>query len=403
MTVATVHLTASIGGKALWYLTRASGLVSIVLLSATIVLGVVASVGWTTTRWPRFLSQDVHRNLSLLCITFVGVHVVTTVADGYVPIGFLDVVLPFRSAYRPLYLGLGALCFDLLLAVLITSGLRHRIGYGSWRFVHWLAYLCWPIALVHGLGSGTDTPLPVVIAIEVACTIAVLAAFAWRLATGRSLPVNRRMAAAVGTVILMLAVAGFAVLGPLRPGWSHRSGTSSALLAQLAAKNGGGSTASAAPATTTPAATTPATAGSSATTTPGGSGSVSGTTPSVPFTSQVTGRQTQTAPDSRGRIQITLAMHLTNASSTPLTVVLTGTESSGGGVSLSSGTVSFGQYQGTVVGLNGGTVTARVNAPGPETLVINLQIDQRSGALTGSVTGTAGTTGSGTSSGEGDR
>ena len=127
MMYALAPTAAAVGGKAFWYLTRASGVVSIVLLSATILLGIVASVGWTSTRWPRFLSQDVHRNLSLLCIGFVGVHVVTTVADGYVPIGFLDVILPFRSPYRPIYLGLGALCFDLLLAVLITSALRHRI------------------------------------------------------------------------------------------------------------------------------------------------------------------------------------------------------------------------------------------------------------------------------------
>jgi len=379
-TLATVHATATIGGKAFWYLTRASGLVSIVLLSATILLGVVASVGWTTPRWPRFLSQDVHRNLSLLCITFVGVHVVTTVADGYVPIGLVDVILPFRSTYRPIYLGFGALCFDLLLAVLITSGLRHRIGYGSWRFVHWLAYLCWPIALVHGLGSGTDTPLPLVLAVEAACTVVVVAAFAWRLTTGRSLPVARRTAAAIGTVVVMVAVAGFALLGPLRPGWSHRSGTSPALLAQLAARHG--SAAAAVPSTSTPATTTPTTA-------PAGSGTTSGPVPSVPFTSAVGGSQTQTSPDARGIIQITLAMHLQDAASTPLTVVLVGAES-GGGVSLSSGSVTFGPYRGTVVGLNGGTVTARVAAPGPVTLVMNLQIDQQTGALSGSVTGTSG-------------
>jgi hypothetical protein len=58
----------------------------------------VASVGWTTERWPRFLSQSLHRNLSLLCMVFIGIHVVTTVADGYVPIGLLDAVVPFRTA-----------------------------------------------------------------------------------------------------------------------------------------------------------------------------------------------------------------------------------------------------------------------------------------------------------------
>ena len=379
MTYALAPAAAAIGGKAFWFLTRASGVVSIVLLSATILLGIVASVGWTSTRWPRFLSQDVHRNLSLLCIGFVGVHVVTTVADGYVPIGFLDVILPFRSPYRPIYLGLGALCFDLLLAVLITSALRHRIGYGSWRFVHWLAYLCWPIALVHGLGSGTDTPLPLVLGVEVACTAAVLAGFAWRLLAGRSLPITGRMAAAVGTIMVMLAITAFALLGPLRPGWSHRSGTSAALLTQLAAKNGGAT------------ATTPTTAANGgATTTPATTPGATSTVPRAPFTSLVTGTQSQTAPDSRGIVQITLAMHLQNTAATPLNVVLLGSEATGGGVSLSSGTVAFGTYRGRVVGLNGGTITAQVSDPSPTTLVINLRINQQSAAITGTVTGTAG-------------
>jgi len=378
--IAAATTLTAVGGKAFWFLTRASGLVAIVLLSATLVLGVVSSVGWTTERWPRFVSQDVHRNLSLLCIAFVGVHVVTTVVDGYVPIGFIDVVLPFRSSYRPIYLGLGALGFDLLLAVLITSGLRQRIGYASWRFVHWLAYLCWPIALIHGLGSGTDTPLPVVLFVEVVCTAAVVAAFAWRLLTGRALPVGGRAAAAVGTVVLMLGIAAFAAIGPLRPGWSHRSGTSPAVLAELAKKNGSASVA--APATTP----TTAPAGSSGASAPTGGGSV----PSVPFTSQVTGAQTQSQPDAQGNIQITLAMHLSDSASTPLTIVLTGQESAGGGVSLSSGTVTYGTYTGTVVGLNGGTVTMHVSAPAPTTLVANLQINQQTGALSGSVSGTGG-------------
>ena len=376
---ASAHLLGAVGGTALWYLTRASGVVAIVLLSATLILGVVASVGWTTERWPRFVSQDVHRNLSLLCIVFVGVHVVTTVLDGFVPIGFVDAVLPFRSSYRPIYLGLGALGFDLLLAVLVTSALRHRIGYGSWRFVHWLAYLSWPIALIHGLGSGTDTPLPVVLFVEAACTAAVLAAFAWRLTTGRSLPIARRAAAGIAAVVVTLAIAGFAAVGPLRPRWSHRSGTSAAVLAQIAAHFAG--------TTAAPAATTPATA--PAATTPSGSGTSSGQLPAVPFTTQLTGRQTQTSPDAQGNIQITLGMHLQDASTTPLTIVLTGQES-GGGVSLSSGTVTYGTYSGSVIGLNGGTVTCSVQAPGPVNLVVQLQINQQSGALSGAVTGSSG-------------
>jgi len=374
VTTGVVPTSVAVGGKAFWYLTRASGLVALVLLSATILIGVVASVGWTTERWPRFLSQDVHRNLSLLCLAFLGVHVATTVLDGYVPIGLLDVFVPFRSPYRPLYVGLGALGLDLLLAVLITSALRHRIGYGSWRFVHWLAYLCWPIAVIHGLGSGTDTQLPVVLAVEAACTAAVLGAFAWRMTTGRALPSGGRAAAGVGALVATLVIAGFAALGPLRPGWSHRSGTSSALLAQLAAKNG-------------TAATVPTAPSAGAAPMPSGG---AGTAPSVPFTSQVTGTSTSTSPDAQGNVKVTLAMHLQDAAATPLTVVLLGAQS-GGGVSLASGTVTLGSSTGPVTGLNGGTVVGTITSPVPETLTITLQVDQQTGGLSGTVSGTAGT------------
>ncbi len=167
---AIVLATVGHGSTALWYLTRATGLVSLILLSATVVLGTVASVGWTSDRWPRFLSQSVHRNLSLFCIALIGVHVVTTVGDGYVPIGLADAVIPFRSPYRPIWVGLGAVAFDMLLAVAITSALRRRIGVAAWRGVHWLAYACWPIAVVHGLGSGSDARLPGAQVVFVLCT-----------------------------------------------------------------------------------------------------------------------------------------------------------------------------------------------------------------------------------------
>ena len=134
---AAVLATVGHGSTAMWYLTRASGLVSFVALSATVALGIVSSLGVVLERWPRFASQLLHRNLSLFSIVFIGIHIVTTVVDGFVPIGILDAVVPFRSPYRPMWVGFGAVAFDLLLAVAVTSGLRRRIGVQAWRFVHW--------------------------------------------------------------------------------------------------------------------------------------------------------------------------------------------------------------------------------------------------------------------------
>ncbi len=362
-------LGAASNGKALWYLTRATGIVALILLTATVVIGVVASVGWTTERWPRFLSQTVHRNLSLFCLGFVAIHVVSTVSDGYVPIGFADAFFPFLTPYRPIWVGLGALAFDLLLAVMVTSALRHRIGFSAWRFVHWLAYLCWPIAMFHSLGSGSDSSLTLVLLIDALCTAAVLSAVAWRVVTGRTFAFGRRAAAVVGAVIISVAMAVFAALGPLRPGWSLRAGTSTALLAQLARKNTASNTANSSLGSSTPAPTT-------------------GTVPPAPFTFGLTGSQTTSGPDSQGSMQVTLSMQLQNPSSTPLTVVLNGIAAQGGGIDMSSGTVDLGGYHGTVTGLSGGSLVASVAAPSPESLAVSLTVDQVSGALSGTVTGT---------------
>jgi DMSO/TMAO reductase YedYZ heme-binding membrane subunit len=362
-----VPLISGSNGRALWYLTRSTGVVALLLLTATVVLGVVASVGWTTERWPRFLSQTVHRNLSLLCLAFVGLHIVTTVSDGYVPIGFVDAFLPLHSPYRPVWIGLGALTFDLLLAVLVTSALRHRIRYPTWRFVHWLAYLCWPIAMFHALGSGSDSSLPVVLAIDAVCALSVLLSVVWRVATGRQFRLSKRMAASIGTVVTVIALGIFAALGPLRPGWSRRSGTSAALLAQIARKNALG-------ASSISSAVVPANSG------PAG-------TPPVPFSYAVTGTQAETSPDSQGNMQVAITLHLNDASSTTLVITLTGSALRTGGLILSSGTVDFGGLHGSVIGLNGGTITAQLSAPTRERLTAALFLDGTPGQISGTVTG----------------
>src|SRR5260370_576843 len=142
----------------LWYLTRATGLVALVLLTASMALGLLSSVRYQRPAWPRFVTAGLHQNSSLLALAFTGIHVATTLADGYAPVRVQDVVIPFISAYRPLWLGLGAGAFDLMLALTVTSLLRTRLSYRSWRLVHWGSYLAWPVALLPGLGAGSATP-----------------------------------------------------------------------------------------------------------------------------------------------------------------------------------------------------------------------------------------------------
>jgi sulfoxide reductase heme-binding subunit YedZ len=363
-------------GTALWYLTRATGLISLILLSATVVLGIVASVGWTATQWPRFVSQAVHRNLSLFCITLIAIHIVTTVADGFVPISYLDAFIPFLAPYRPLWIGLGAVAFDMLLAVGITSGLRRRIGARAWRGVHYLAYVCWPIAVLHGLGSGSDARLSIMVLIEVVCIASVVSAVAWRLVAARGLPSARRLAAAGATAALVIGIGVFAMVGPLQPGWSRRAGTSAAVLAEINARFAtktvrGASGTAASP--TVPSTTAP---------------SSSSAIPATPFTANVTGSIQTSSQNSSGEVEVLLSMQL-QGSNTALVVKLFGTAVNGG-VSMSSSNVTLGNAQGAVTALDGTTIAATVRGPnGRVDLVMQLTIDQRGDTISGTVSGTS--------------
>src|SRR5206468_11724885 len=127
-----------------WFITRGTGAMSLVLLTVSVALG-VANVRRMQLADQRFVLDALHRSVSLLAVAFVGLHVVTTLLDGFAPIGLLDVVIPFRSAYRPLWLGLGTLSLDLMAAVMITSLARRRFGLRAWRATHWLVYASWPV------------------------------------------------------------------------------------------------------------------------------------------------------------------------------------------------------------------------------------------------------------------
>ncbi len=181
--------------QALWFASRGTGLVSLILLTATVVLGAQHADRTAGTRWPRFTVHAVHRNLSMLALAFLAVHIGTAVADSYVGISVIDAFVPFVSTYKPFYLGLGAIALDLMLAVIITSAVRTRLPLQVWQWVHRAAYGLWPIALVHGIGAGgKDAGLLWVQAVNVVCVAAVVVTVWRRLA-------NRRRTGAVTQAI----------------------------------------------------------------------------------------------------------------------------------------------------------------------------------------------------------
>jgi hypothetical protein len=362
--------TVTGNSRALWYLTRGFGLVALILLTVTMVLGLTQAVRFARPGWPRFVVSALHKNASLVALVLLVIHIVTSVLDSYAPIRIVDVFLPFVSSYRPLWLGLGALSVDVLLAVLVTSLLRERLGYRAWRAVHWAAFACWPLAVVHGLGTGSDTKLGWVLVINVVCVGAVLAALWYRLAQGWSIAnASRRGAALLASIALPVAVVAWAATGPLRPGWARRAGTPAALIAS----------------SNTPAAS--AASGSSA-----GSGrKTPGATFAVPFTSRLIGTQHQSGPDANGLVSVTISGHLQGPQTGALTIVLTGQPANDGGVQLTGSQVTMGPYQGHVSQLSGASLVADLTSPSGATLTatIDLQLVPGQSTVTGSVHGTS--------------
>jgi sulfoxide reductase heme-binding subunit YedZ len=222
--------TYSVGPSTYWYLTRSTGAVALVLLTLSVALGIAGVSRWSSPRWPRFVLDSLHRNVSLLAVAFLLVHIITAVLDSFAPISLIDAFVPFAGSYRPFWLGLGAVAFDLLLAVTLTSLVRRRLGYGAWRAIHWLAYGCWPIALLHGLGTGSDVKSTWLLALNIACLGVVVLAVGARAIGGWPDRARVRGLALGATAVFSLFLLLWLPAGPLGHEWARRSGTPSSLL-----------------------------------------------------------------------------------------------------------------------------------------------------------------------------
>jgi sulfoxide reductase heme-binding subunit YedZ len=164
----------------LWFGTRGAGIVSLLLSTMVVCLGLLTVGRWQAPGWPRFLTVELHRSLALLSVVFVGLHVLTAILDPFTSLGIVAAVVPLASSYRPLAVAYGVISMDLVLALIVTSLLRDRIGRRTWRAVHWLAYAAWPMAVLHSLTAGSDAFAPWMLGLIGISCLAVIAALAWR-------------------------------------------------------------------------------------------------------------------------------------------------------------------------------------------------------------------------------
>jgi sulfoxide reductase heme-binding subunit YedZ len=150
-----------------WYAARAGGMLAFVLLTASVVAGLMLSSRDRLQHWPRFALEDVHRFLGLLAGSFIVLHGGALLLDSYLPFTLGSLLIPGTAPYRPLWVALGIVGAELLVALAIANHYRKELGHTFWRRAHYLNFAVWTLALVHGLGAGTDTTTPWAVTIYV--------------------------------------------------------------------------------------------------------------------------------------------------------------------------------------------------------------------------------------------
>lgn len=213
----------------LWYVSRGSGFVALLLLAVVLGLGLLSASRWRPATWPRALSVGLHRSLTWLLLATVALHVVTASLDSFASIHLADAVAPFLTRYRPLWMALGTLSVDLGILVVLTTLARRALGPRAWRAVHRAGWLCAPLAVLHALGTGTDAPSLWGFVLILGALALVAGTAAARLLAGERRSAAQ-MAGAAAVVVGGMAVLVWAQAGPLQSGWARSAGTPAELL-----------------------------------------------------------------------------------------------------------------------------------------------------------------------------
>jgi DMSO/TMAO reductase YedYZ heme-binding membrane subunit len=220
-----------------WDLARASGFVAYGLVTLAVAEGLALSLRWQGRAWPRVVNQALHEYLIVLAGVFTLVHGVMIWIDPFTRFTLAEVLVPGVSHYRPLWMAFGIVAAYIGLAVALSVFLRPRLGYAWWRRLHYLAYLVWLLATVHGLGDGSDTRTVWGLAIYAGATTLVLGLTVWRLVAPPGRTASGRPGLAMAAVGAAGGLALFTAWGPLRPDWNlianngHGSGAATTPLA----------------------------------------------------------------------------------------------------------------------------------------------------------------------------
>jgi DMSO/TMAO reductase YedYZ heme-binding membrane subunit len=375
-----------------WDIARAGGFTAYLLVTASVVLGLVLSMRWQARWWPRLVSYELHIWITILSFVFLVIHMLASWLDPFTRFGLNELLLPFASHYRPLWMAFGIVAAYLALAVTLSLFIRQRIGYLWWRRLHQLSFAVWALAIIHGLATGSDTRTPWGIEIYMVSAVVVCALLCARLMQSVG-PGERAHPLWAGAVAGALAVAIiWAATGPLRPGWNAIANN----------HNGTGGIAQAA-GSATPTATPTAPFGQ-------------------PFTSSAQGVVSTQTDANTGQPIVQLDLTLAGSQQGVLQIQLwqqingggngrgegdnedgdhgdhgkNGSKNGNGSVSVTTSQVTLGAnaatplYQGQLSTLNGGSMVARLDAtqPGQPALQLTINVQVQGNTVSGTVSGT---------------
>ena len=374
-----------------WNVARTGGFTAYILLTISVAIGLAMTMHWQTPRWPRIINNELHNFLTLLALVFTGVHVLAVILDPFTHFGLNEILLPFVSHYRPVWMAFGIVALYLGLAIGLSTLIRPLIGYTWWRRLHILTLLIFGLVTVHGIATGSDTRTWWGAAIYAVCVLVVGSLLWLRLyqpatAQGKAHPVL-----AGGIVALILAGTAWAALGPFEPGWN------------ALANNGNGSGSTVSTATTKQAVAQPSSSQKSSQPSTTQPQTQSTFTPS--FTGDLQGQMQQRGPDTNGDVTLHLTMNIVNGPQGVVQVVLQGqSSSSDGSIQVTGSQVTLSDssgtplYKGQLTSLdaqNQWNMTALLQSVGNNNgkqLQVQMQVQiDNSGQSTGSISGMSAT------------
>ncbi|MCY0898807.1 MAG: ferric reductase-like transmembrane domain-containing protein [Firmicutes bacterium] len=220
-----------------WDVVRASGFVAYALVSLSVIFGLFLSLRvQSPSRWPRLMNYQLHQHTLLLAALFSLGHGLFAWLDPFMRFHGYEVLVPFMSHYRPLWIGFGILAFYLGIFLALSTWLRPRLGYRAWRLLHYLSYAVFILATIHGLGTGSDTNTRWALAVYALAAGLVALLTIWRFWHIAGQTAYGRLASGAGVLLVLGVGVGWTIVGPLSPDWSavanngHGSGARIALV-----------------------------------------------------------------------------------------------------------------------------------------------------------------------------